>query len=319
MSRSMNISCSHYGLVLREGKSFQGNSQACCIASALFALPTVLLNLSMIMVLLSKRFRSKPCETFLLNLAMTDIITGLIIMPTNFFVFSFMSQAKDPCTIANITSPIGHVLGIASFLTIVAVAVERYMNIFHPYLHGVKLRTFNVVIIITLIWIVSIALTMPSIFLQRGNVLRMAVFCVGLLGTLVNAFCYAKILWFAHKIRQEIAATAVRYGGPASSRKEKGERSLVTVGGLMILAIAICHAPVVSNNFLRLMGYGSVVLDFAFCWGWVLANGSALIDPLIMCSFNPDIRHHLLIFWRMKVCRRRQVERESEHTTGYKE
>ena len=305
----MNLTCGRYGLVLRDTTSFRANNQACAIASVVLSLPTVLLNLSMMSVLLSKQYRSKPCEMFLLNLAMADLLAGLLNMPSNFFVFRFMSQTKDPCRFAKFTTPIGCILGIASFLTLVAVAVERYMSIFHPYLHSARLRISNVVIIVALIWALSVALIIPNVFLPQRDVLRAAIFCIGLLGTLINAFCYFKILWFARKIRLEIAATAARYGGPGASMKERRERSLVKIGVLIILTVAFCYAPVVSNNFLRLMGYGSVALDFAFCWGWVLANASSLIDPMIICSFNPDIRHSLFNLWRVRICHRREVER----------
>lgn len=315
----MNLTCSRYGLVLRDMTSFRTNNQACAIASAVLSLPTLVLNLSMMSVLLSKRYRSKPCEMFLLNLATTDLLTGLLNMPSNFFVFRFMSQTKDPCRFAKFTIPIGYTLGIASFLTLVAVAVERYMSIFHPYLHGARLRMSNVVITIALIWALSVAMIIPNIFLPQGDVLRVAIFCIGLVGTLINTICYLKILCFARKVRLEIAATTARYGGPGGSMKERGERSLFKIGGLIILTVGFCYAPVVSNAFLRLMEYDSVALDFAFCWGWVLANASSLIDPIVTCSFNPDIRHSLLNLWRVRICHRREVGREGTESAKHTE
>ena len=304
----MNLSCYRYGIVLRNTPAFSANNQACSISSAVLALPTVVINLSMILVLLSKRYRSKPCETFLLNLAVTDVFAGLFNMTCNYFMFDFISESKNPCRLANITLPVSYIFGITSFLTLIAVAVERYINVFHPYKHSAKFHTRNVVIIITLTWVVPITLTVPNPFFFQGDILRGVVFSIGLLGTLINAFCYVRILWFARKIRLEVAATEARYGGCGTSIQEKGERSLVKVGAVMIITVVICYAPICSNNFLTLMGYSSLALDYALCWGWVLSNASSLIDPIITCYFNPDIRRQFIALWKVKLCRLGELE-----------
>ena len=284
--------------------SFRMSSRACSVVSASLVLPTIFFNASMVLVLLSKRHRWKPCETFLLNLAITDVLAGLFNFSSNSFVFHFISQSKDPCRFANITIPIGYVLGMVSFLTLVAIALERYMSIFHPFVADIRLRMSSVILASILIWLLAASVVIANVLLSQGDILRVGIFFIGLPGTLINAFCYLRILWFARKIRQEIAATAARYEGPEGNVREKRERSLAKIGGLMILTIALCYSPVVSNNFLRLMGYESLALDFAVCWSWNLANLSSLLDPIITCTFSSDIRNDLFTMWKIRFCRR---------------
>lgn len=296
----MATSCSHYGLVVKDAQSFKIMNLACSWLNIILSLPTAVMNLSLIVVLVCSNEWSKPCYLLLLNLAITDFLAGFVNMPVQFIVFRYIGQGKDPCTFANFTTPVGYILGIASILMITMVAAERYASVFYPFFHMARLRPLNIVAAVAVVWVLSISSLIPSMSVQEDAFLNAAVPLIASACSLLNFYCYIRILLRARKVRLQINTEAARLGQDnARARKEK---SLFSVGFLIVISITICYTPVGITSFLAVTGLGKNTAEYMLCWGWTLAMASSFINPVISCIFNAVIRKRL---YRM-LTRRRQ-------------
>ena len=305
----MNMSCSHYGIVLKESQSFKAVNLACSWINIILALPTAVMNLSLIMALFCSKEWSKPCYLLLLNLAITDFLAGSMNMPVQFMVFRYVGTGMDPCAFANFTTPVGYILGIASILMITMIAAERYASVFYPFVHMEKLRPLTIAAAIGSVWIFSISCIIPSVTIQNDIFLNAAVPLIVVICSLGNFYCYISILLRARKVRLQINTEAVRLG--QENARAKKEKSLVSVGGLIVISISICYTPVGIVSILTVLNYGKSVSEYMLCWGWTLAMASSCINPIISCVFNAVIRKQL---YKMLSCRRHGRDLEQRQT-----
>ena len=294
----MDLDCSHYGIRLKNETVFQDINETCSWINLILAVPTALVNASLIIALLMSSDRTKPCQLLLLNLAATDFLAGFANMPIQFVVFRFISLNKDPCNFANVTTPVGYVLGIASFITVSMIAVERYISIFHPFFHLSKLSSEKTAISVVILWVVSISVVIPSAASADDTILYSCVIFLVVVGTVVNIYCYFRILLRARKVRRQIQSEAARFGQQQSSERDK---SLLRVGSLIVISMTICYTPIATNSLANLAGLKSEGIDYALCWAWTLAMVNSLINPIITCSFSPPIRRKIAKMWTCKL------------------
>ena len=293
----MSSSCSHYGLVLKEDNAYKMMNLACSWTNILLSLPTAVMNMSLIVALLSSSDWSKPCDLLLLNLAFTDFLAGFVNMPVQFIVFRFISQGQDPCRFANFTTPVGYILGIASILMISMIAMERYISVFHPFFHLAKLQPSSIAAAVIVVWILSISFLMPSVIIQEDDFLNAAVPVIAIVCSSTNFYCYFRILLRARKVRMQINTEVARLGQRNASAKEK---SLVYVGGLIMVSITACYTPIAISSFLAVTGYEQTTIEYMICWSWTLAMANSLINPVISCTFNATIRKRIHKMWTCK-------------------
>ena len=287
----MELPCSQYGIKTWNISTFKTNSQACAFINAVLALPTTLLNLFVIAAILVSNLKREPCYKLLLNLAFTDLLAGLVTMPNLFVVFSYVAQLKDPCNFAFITVPLGYILSYASFLTIVLIARERYINIFRPYLQSTTINSKTIKYSVSSLWLLSVSFVILPVITNGFAVLNLLTFSVVILGTLLNTYCYLRILLQARKVRRQIESVAARFGQQRIATKN---RSLVFIGGLIVISISTCYSLVVANSFRRILGGEKIAPDYALCWEWTLVMINSLINPVISCVFNPPLRRRIV-------------------------
>ena len=294
----MNLTCSHYGIVLKDDSTYKTVNQTCSWLNLILAFPTTIANVSLIIALLMSSDRARPCQLLILNLAATDLLAGFANMPIQFVVFRFISQQRDPCNFANITTPFGYILGIVSFITVTSIAVERYVNVFHPFFHLSKLNSRNTGISVCILWLFGISAVMPSTVLSSSTFLNALSTFLVVVGTSINVFTYMRVLLRARKVRLQIQSEAVRFG---QRRRCERDKSLLRVGGLIIVSMSICYAPIASYGLLKTFKFNISYMDYVLCWGWTLAMANSLINPIITCSFSPQIRRKIYSLWTCKI------------------
>ena len=305
----MSLSCGQYGLVLKEALSFQVTNATCSWTNIALALPTTVINALLIIALLSAKESTKPCQILLMNLAVTDFLAGLLIMPSLFMVFRYIGEDKDPCHFAIFTSPAGYILGFTSILMISMIAMERYINVFHPFFHQAKLKPLNVMTASGLVWVLTTCLVMPSITLSDSVILVAATATVIVICTTINAFCYTRILLRARKVRVQIDAEAKRLGHVNGSTKDK---RLVSIGLSIVISISVCYLPIATGSLLGLFQYGISTKEYITCWSWTLAMGNSLINPLITCTLHSEIKKRI---YKMLTCKLREVGLQHSNTS----
>eukprot|EP00795_Rhopilema_esculentum_P017740 gene17740-9408_t len=214
----MAFPCSGVSLELTDASSYILNSYACAIFNLVLAVPTTLLNTSFIVAVLKSSDRAEPHQILMLNLAITDLLTGIVSMPSQFILFLHHAHLKDTCSYAGFAQTFSYFLGIVSLLTLTAVATERYVFIFNPHLHNAKLTSCFLIVIVIGTWMASIAVSILFLFSGVKNAITA---CIGVLASGVIFFCYTRIMIRARRIRRQIAAEAERFGQRRVNKKDK--------------------------------------------------------------------------------------------------
>ena len=287
----MKAICNQYDLFLSNGTSFKTIYSTCSWASVTLACPTALLNLLLIVTLLRSRERKKPCAVLILNLAITDLLNGLINMPLLYITFRYIAETKDPCGIVTIFMPCVFAVSVESFLTVALVAIERYISLFHPFFYNSKLSSRNVAVCVGVSWLLSILLITPLIVGEKSAKFSGFIFAFGVGGVAVNFYCYLRLLYKAKKIQLQIRNEIARF---SSATISSGDRRYFFIGGLIIASMVVCFSMEWSISFLWLVGYTSKSMINSHCWKLNLVMGNSFVNPIITCSFCPTVRRGLL-------------------------
>ena len=296
------FTCTQYDLVFTNSTAFEASNISCSWANISLAFPTTILNLSLMIALTTSRDRKKPCNVLLLNLAITDLLTGLISMPGFFVIFRYMAEGKPPCVFANIILPFVMLTSVESLLTVTCIAIERYISIFHPFFHISKLSSRNVTLCIGISWLFSIAGVAPlfagvsstKLFISNGTVV--------IIGMTLNLYCYSRLLLWAWKVRRQIKNEGARFGHTIVSSSDSRH---IRLGFLIIVSMILCFAAELSNHFSLIIGHKIKGLGNIRCWKWTLILVNSFINPFITCSFCPNIRKEVIKILTCRVfCKR---------------
>ena len=307
----MELSCKKFGLVLLESRAFKTNNLACAIYDAVLALPVTLFNVFLIAALLTIKERSKPCYVLLINVAITDLLAGAMNFTFNSVIAYKVSIAQDPCSYANISLPISYTLGFATFLSITAIALERFVSIFYPYFHEANFHEKTLAIIVSMIWLLSAAVVLPTCITSERKYLKAGIACIGTTGCFINIICYIKILLLARRIRREIDATAARFGQQRISNHDK---NLAKLGCLIVVSICASYCPIVCSSVAYLLGYKNIAFfQYSLCWEWALANTSALTNPIITCTLISAVRQRIK---KLLGCKMKEIKLQTIDTDG---
>ncbi|XP_031561312.1 histamine H2 receptor-like [Actinia tenebrosa] len=255
---------------------------------AILILPTIVLNILLIISLYWSPQLNKPCTKLLYSLAISDVLVGMVIEPV--YLTKKIAELQHSfgmyCRSGMIMYLLGGALGSVSFFTLTAIAVDRYLVV-HS---GTKYRTIvtntRVVWIIIAIWVTSGCLYSTNLFLPKSFCFRLAasvmVSCV-----VITTFCYVKgFLTLRNQKRKVQNCLNNDIKGQPSTNTRRYEKSMYTML-YIFLAFNLCYLP-----YLCTAVSVGILGESAAIWGAeslsvVLIFTNSLINPIIL-------------FWRMK-------------------
>ena len=287
----MKAICTQYNLVLKNSSSFKMINSSCSWTCLVLACPTTLLNLLLIITLATARERYKPCGILILNLGVTDLLNGLFNMPIFHVVFRFIAEGKDPCLFVNISMPCYFAVSFESFVIVTLIAVERYINVFHPFMHVSKLSRRNVTICVTISWISSIFVVIPLLVGKKLTNLAGIILAVVITGTAINSYCYFRILHKAKKTRVQIRNETARFSQTSINSED---RRFLFIGALIITSMLACFSIAAARSLMSLLGHRFGTITDIGCLDWTLVMSSSVVNPFITCTFCPNIRRRIL-------------------------
>ena len=301
----MTLFCSHLEDILPNSTSPKTMALSCSLAGILLSVPVTIVNSLLIYAFAASKERSKPCMILLLNLAIIDLLTGIVICPTSFAINFKLSESRNSCHIMSYMSPVFFAIAVASLSTINLVALERYISVFHPYYHNSRLSARKVAIWVAASWMSAIsaaaAATVPDQTKRMVDILDLVFAATIAFVASSNLYIYMRIIQQAKRIQLQVRDEASRYGHACINTAEK---RLVYLGALIIISMLICYVPTGLLLLLRLLGY--IASNTLWCHGGTLAAIDSLLNPIITCMFCPDIRRKVLKTLRCKFTR--QIE-----------
>eukprot|EP00795_Rhopilema_esculentum_P017741 gene17741-9409_t len=292
------LPCEMNGLEISNTSSYIASAYACAVLNIPLAMLTTSVNACLIAALLKSNERGETHLLLILNLAITDLVTGLFTMPSNFVEYLYIAMLKDPCYFADVTIVIKHVIGWVSFHIVAALAVERYIYIFHPYFYNARLTSRSWIwSVVCCIWLLSILAVAPGYLSFHKRLLFASSIIFGTPSSIIIIFSHAKIFVRAQRIRRQIKTEAERFRQVGSSDKD---RNILLVGGLIILAFFVCSAPTYITSILKVFDVQSSLFKYTVCWEWLSIMTNSLFNPVISCVFNPIIKRNILSMCRLR-------------------
>ena len=266
-------------------------------------------NMAVIFAVFSyRRLREQLSNLFIVNLAITDMTSALVVMLTT--VVTIMTDVTSVNSVwCNITCAANYVLIIVSMLTLAFISVDRFYAILHPLHYTTIITQRKILIMMAYTWFQGIAFALPPVCTgwihydywevicaidwqkeKEKAVYYVIVACVAcfLIPGVVMTFCYIKI---AIEAKRSIEATA-----PAPSnikgRKSPGEHTRKVINSLLVVVAIffICLTPFCITKFLKVISDTNIVPPYAnLAASWFQYICSAT-NPLIYGIFRKDFR-----------------------------
>ena len=203
---------------------------------------TIMLNIVTILAIRKTPSLPRTLKTLLLSLAVSDVGVGLLGQPLYISLLVMWLQQNDPgCNRYTGCVIIFVLFSLASFFSVVAVSVDRFLAI-HLHLRYQELVTHKrVVSVVIFIWVLSVYLSLMILWIPL-NISDMVVFILGLLGLLITVGVYIRIYLVARRHENRIAQIQRFAQTEETANLANVVKSAVGLFYLFLLLL-ICYLP----------------------------------------------------------------------------
>ena len=313
----------------------------------LIILITWLGNLAVIFAIYnSPRLREQTSNLFIVNLSITDLSNGTVVMPTAFF--ALVLDVKHVNVVwCNIVCAANYTFIIVSMLTLAFISVERYIAIVHTFKHNALVTRNSIKVVIGYVWFQGFAFALPPVILHWIHYDYWEVICAidwqyekkqavyyvitarvdcFLLPAFIMLFCYTNIIRHARKVAQSIPTmgqTSVPQSNdtnnPSNPQVQKASKSASkTIRSLLVVVVLffICMTPFCVTKFLKVIfsdasqvpGYANLVSSY-------FQYMSSMVNPFIYAIFRPDFRNAYHLVWYRLMSKFCMMERPNLYTS----
>ena len=254
---------------------------------------TVFLNASALVVIWQANHIPGSDRVILLSLSLANLLSGLI---SQVLWLSFMATqltGNQICAIAKGVTFFGLLLGTVSFSVLVLASIERYLCIFHPFVHERISRSRTFAKIIVCLWFKALSISLMYPFPALRAAVSIGIAATASLGCCAIAFIYARVCYLAYKVHQQIQDQA-RSVHNCSIRRQQGSIKMTAfVVGLTVLLYLPCGISLYMMIFARM-----TINVTAFNFLCTIAITTTAVDPICYFILNRTIRRKLIALWR---------------------
>ena len=133
------------------------------VAYIMLALPTVLMNLSAILVFRGRHFKAQPSNLLIMSSTIADLLTGAIALPLGFTHLVFIvSERRVVCLLYTAALFPAYSFCVLSFVTVFYTSIDRYLAVFYPFFYT-KIQWQRVYLLLNIAsWLFTFALVAVS-------------------------------------------------------------------------------------------------------------------------------------------------------------
>ncbi|XP_068742405.1 melanocortin receptor 4-like [Montipora capricornis] len=268
------------------------------VFNALLCLTATILNSITIQAIRRTSSLPKPLKAFHLSLAVSDLCVGLIVHPL--YVALLIAWSENSTTIqhTNITAFLvpGYFLCYASFLSVLALTVDRFLAItFH--LRYQEIVTHNrAVFVVILSFLVSGFLSTVGLWFTREGITitlkSQTVFAV--LCLIIIAILYCKIYLTVRRHRKQIQVLQVREQNGRERANAARRFKLAGSTFCVYLVFVVCYLPHICIDIVLINSGPSKTISHFKYYFWTLVLLNSSLNPLIYCWKMRDIRQSVI-------------------------
>jgi hypothetical protein len=264
------------------------------ILNALFGIVASCGNIIFIVSLWKTNTLHTSSNLLLGNLAIADLLVGLLVQPLYVAYKAGELNGKYTCFVHISFSTLAWLAVGVSFLTLTTISFERYIAILKPFFYLTLLQERNVVVVSVLIWLISLALVF-SRFVGVSSFLFYAICCtIIVISFTTTTFIYIKIFRLAKHHHKSIIDTrhheSVKNGRENLVQETKLTKTIGLVTGIFFLSYVPTLCIMV---YYSIRGYGRVVKT-VYSWPDTILFVNSSLNPFIYYMRNQQIRQGVL-------------------------
>ena len=270
-----------------------------CIANCVFNIfltyTAFMLNIVTIYAINKTSKLPKTLKTLLQSLACSDVAVGLFSQPLyTFFLINWLRLHNLGCNTAQVRTILSRLFLTASFLSVVAVSVDRFLAV-HLHLRYQELVTHRRVVIVVIgIWVYSVFVSLVILWglLSTRDLIRSL---SAAFGFIITPVVYIRIYQTVRRHKNHIQSMQIR--DEAQSEEIKNLTALIkyTVGIFHVyLVFLVCYLPLfICMAVIQFYG-SSIVLKKLFLFLLTLVFLNSSLNPVIYCWKMRHIRHAII-------------------------
>ena len=268
-----------------------------CVLNSFLSYTATMLNIVTIYAIRKTPSLPKPLKTLLLSLAVSDLGVGLLSEPFYIWLLMRWSRLNIPsCTAFNVFVFPVRLFSITSYLTVVAVSLERFLAI-HFHLRYQEIVTHKrVVATVFSLWIVSLFIC--SMYFYHPRIASVIVSTIAVTCVLATTFIYWKIYIVIRRHKEQIRALQ-----PQEVRQAAQNGNVVNFASLrksvvglfyVCLAFLICYLPHLVILAARVIQGPNLTIKKSAIYSWTLIFLNSSLNPVIYCWKMRHLRHAII-------------------------
>lgn len=241
------------------------------------------------------------------NLAMADLIAGLVTQPSAIAYILLELQGSHPPEFLVYTTHLSYFISVqASVLTLVGLTSDRYLAITKPLWYRATVNPANATLISCLVWACAVGFSL--VYLRVGFTLYSFIFAntAVIFALIVLIFTYVRIFKAIHaRVDEVLSLDASSPDRDKQQREALWEKKLTKTYLLMLVCFMACYVPSCSFiytqhfcfsctcdtiHWLRDLQFNSVIVSSAlnpFLYAWRLANFRRAFIDMVRCDTKP--------------------------------
>ena len=270
---------------------------------SLFATTGIVFNFLVLKVIYKNPSLRTIPNCIIVNLAISDILTGLISQPVKAALTVFFLKRMVFCSVYLTGLQLGYIFGMVSCLTLMLMAFERHVAIFRPFRY-IKMTVNRGWMhwAVVGIWIISLLIAALSFLTPGMGLMRMVAIGIIIFTIMSSTLVYTRAIIVVKRINTRISVMpeetscgsnqrSARISSLAhTSRKLKATR----MASVILIVMVVCYLPSCVLTTLRnLVKMESDLVNGLHDWGqsFVLMNSS--LNPIIYCWNLSEMRKRI--------------------------
>ena len=286
---------SQYLPIFTELEDFRATYIANCVFNIFLSYTAFMLNIVTIYAIHKTATMPKTLKTLLLSLACSDVAVGFFSQPLyTFFLINWLRLHNLGCNTAQVRTILSGLFLTASFLSVVAVSVDRFFAV-HLHLRYQELVTHRrVVVAMISIWVYSAFVSLITLW-GPNNALYLISTINAAFGFIITLVVYIRIYLTVRRHKNEIQSIQIR--NEAQSEEIKNLTVLIksTVGIFYVyLVLLICYLPyLICGTVIRIYG-STTALKTLYIYSVTLLYLNSSLNLVIFCWKMRHIRHAIV-------------------------
>ena len=277
-----------------------------CVFNSFLCYTAIMLNIVTIHAIRKTSSLPKTLKTLLLSLAVSDVGVGFFVQPfyTSLLV-NWLQENSPGCNTYLAFHMIGLLFGAASFLSVVAVSVDRFLAI-HLHLRYQELVTYKrVAAVVISIWVFSGLLSLLTLWVPF-DIVSLSAFIIGIVCLLLATLVYIRIYFAVRRHKKQMQALQVQQ--EAQNCEIANFANLIkSVAGTfyVYLVFLLCYLPnFICIAIIEINGTSIALKKFYFISCTLIILNSSL-NPVTYCWKMRHIRHAIMDILRNTSCLRK--------------